>query len=201
MEAMACAKYRHVIQYAETALRGAQGRLSPALVTDLHALQAKAYARMGDQGSRHAYLRRSESHAVRIRHEAEPPETGYVQPGLLQCQQAEALRRLGDLAAARKCAEEALLAAEECHLRGQANRPATLALILAQRGEVDEAIAVGERMPDRAEGMESTRITDRVDTVAGALRGYDSTAVRDFLAKVEHGRRVSECSAVYRRVP
>jgi hypothetical protein len=38
--------YRQVIRDAETALRGTRQRLTPALVTDLSTLQAKAYARM-----------------------------------------------------------------------------------------------------------------------------------------------------------
>jgi hypothetical protein len=50
--------YRQVIQYAETALRGARQHLTPALVTDLSTLQAKAYARMGDRPGCHASMRR-----------------------------------------------------------------------------------------------------------------------------------------------
>jgi hypothetical protein len=38
--------YRQVIQDAETAPRSARQRLTPALVTDLSTLQAKAYAQM-----------------------------------------------------------------------------------------------------------------------------------------------------------
>ncbi|MGH3270724.1 MAG: hypothetical protein ACRDN1_16965 [Trebonia sp.] len=59
--------HRQVIQYAETALRGARQYLTPALVTDLNTLQAKAYARMGDRASCHASMRRSEEMASRIR--------------------------------------------------------------------------------------------------------------------------------------
>jgi hypothetical protein len=129
--------HRQVIQYAETALRGAQQYLTPALVTDLNTLQAKAYARMGDRAGCHASMRRSEEMASRIRPGDEPPETGYVQPGLVDVQHADALARLGDLTAARGYAERAVAGADECHLRGQVHRLATLATILAGQGEAD----------------------------------------------------------------
>ncbi|MFI6603009.1 transcriptional regulator [Nonomuraea sp. NPDC050536] len=189
-QAMSRARYRYVIQYCETALRGARGHLSPALVTDLHTLQAKAYARVGDRASCHAHLRRSEVTASRIRHDEEPPETGYVQPGLLECQHAEALRRLGDLMAAQEYAEEALRSSDGCHLRGQTHRLATLALVLAERGELDQAAATAEIMLERAEGMESGRIAERIGTVAAALRAFDARPVREFLARAGQQARM-----------
>ncbi len=106
---------RQVIQYAETALRGARQHLTPALVTDLSTLQAKAYARMGDRGGCHASTRWSEEMAARIRLSEEPSETGYVQPGLVEVQHADALRRLGDLTLARSYAERSVAAAGEPH--------------------------------------------------------------------------------------
>ncbi|MDP9847569.1 hypothetical protein [Streptosporangium lutulentum] len=189
-QAMSRAKYRYVIQYAETALRGARGHLSPALVTDLHTLQAKAYARVGDRASCHAHLRRSETTAAQIRQGDEPPETGYVQPGLLECQHAEALRRLGDLTAAQTNAEEALRSADTCHLRGQTHRLATLALILTERGDLDHAVITAETMLDRAQGMESERIAERVAMVADALRPFEARVVGEFLTRAHQQARV-----------
>ncbi|MFB9831021.1 transcriptional regulator [Actinoallomurus acaciae] len=185
-QAMYRGNLRLVIQYAETALRGARGELSPALVSDLHTLQAKAYARIGDATSCHRHMRAAERGAARIDPASEPRETGYVQPGLIETQHADALRRLGDLKAAQDYAEEAVATASASHLRGQAHRYATLALVLSQRGEAEAAIAIGDEMLQRAEGMESARIHDRVVTVARALQTHDSTAVRAFLERVRH---------------
>ncbi|MEU9887171.1 transcriptional regulator [Sphaerisporangium sp. NPDC051011] len=189
-QAMSQAKYRYVIQYAETALRGTRDHLSPALVADLHILQAKAYARVGDRASCHAHMRRSETTAAQIREAEEPPETGYVQPGLLECQHAEALRRLGDLMAAQTYAEEELRHADTCHLRGQTHRLATLALVLAERRELDQAVATAETMLERAQGMESERIAERVATVADALRPFHARVVQGFLTRVRQQARV-----------
>jgi tetratricopeptide (TPR) repeat protein len=185
-QAMYRGNLRLVIQYAETALRGAHGELSPALVSDLHTLQAKAYACIGDAGACHRHMRAAESRAARIDPASEPRETGYVQPGLVETQHADALRRLGDLKAAQDYAEEAVAMAADSHLRGQAHRYATLALVLGQRGEAEAAIAIGDELLQRAEGMESARIHDRVVTVAKALQAHDSTAVRAFIERARH---------------
>lgn len=178
--------HRQVIQYAETALRGARQYLTPALVTDLNTLQAKAYARMGDRAGCHASMRRSEEMASRIRPGDEPPETGYVQPGLVDVQHADALARLGDLTAARGYAERAVAGADECHLRGQVHRLATLATILAGQGEADTATNIAGQMLDKAVGMESRRIQDRIVAVRDAITAVsDGRAARDLSERVE----------------
>ena len=179
--------YRQVIQYAETALRRARQHLTPALVTDLSTLQAKAYARMGDRPGCHASMRRSEEMAARIRISEEPPETGYVQPGLVEVQHADALRRLGDLTAARSYAERSVAAAGESHVRGQVHRLATLATILAGQGDADAAAGIAGQMLDRAAGMESYRIQDRIAAVRDAV-----TAVSDGAAARQLSERAGD---------
>jgi hypothetical protein len=178
--------HRQVIQYAETALRGAHRHLSPALVTDLSTLQAKAYARMGDKAGCHDSMRRSEEMAGRIRLSEEPPETGYVQPGLVEVQHADALHRLGDLTAARSYAERSVAAAGESHMRGRVHRLATLATIMAGQGDADGAADVAGQMIDRAAGMESCRIHDRVIAVRDAITAVsDGTAARELTERVD----------------
>lgn len=170
--------YRRVLQYAQTALRGAHGHLSPALTVDLYTLQAKAYARIGDIRASHRQMNAAEG--IQIRPQNEPPETGYVQPGLLQTQHADVLRRLGDLAAALAYAEESVRTGDATHLRGQAHRLATLAQVQGERGDIDQAASTGQRMLDRTEGMESGRIHDRVAGLARTLARYETNEVRAF---------------------
>jgi tetratricopeptide (TPR) repeat protein len=185
-QSMCMGRYRQVIQYAETAIRGAQGALSPALTSDLCTLQAKAYARMGHRAQCHEQMHQAESMAGRIRLSEEPPETGYVQPGLAELQHAEALRQLGDLTAAQTYAEQALTTADQCHLRSQVHRFATLAMILAARGEPEAAADAGHRMLARAHGMESHRIRDRVAGVARAIgAGGDTLTAREFAERAK----------------
>jgi tetratricopeptide (TPR) repeat protein len=185
-QCMCLGRYRQVVQYAETALRGARGRLSPALTSDLCTLQAKAYARMGDRAECHEQMRRAESMAERIRLSEEPPETGYVQRGLAEVQHAEALRQLGDLASAQSYAEEALSTADLSHLRSQVHRFATLAMVLAARGDSEAAAGAAHQMLDRAQGMESGRVRDRVMAVSEAIRAQgDSIVAREFAERAE----------------
>ncbi|WP_027343899.1 hypothetical protein [Hamadaea tsunoensis] len=163
---------RLVVQYTDSALRTAGPGLRPALTLDLHALAGKAYARMGDASLSLPHLRTTESTAARLDRPHEHDEASYVLPGLAETQLAEALRRLGDLPAALTYAEESVHTANATHLRGQVHRFAGLALILAAKGDLDRSIHIGHGMLDRAEGMDSGRIHDRVTTVATQLRPH-----------------------------
>jgi ATP/maltotriose-dependent transcriptional regulator MalT len=174
---MCLGRYRQVVQYAETAMRAARKHLSPALVIDLCTLQGKAYARMGDRVRCHEQMRHAEQMAQRVRLSEEPPETGYVQPGLAEVQYAEALRQLGDLRPAQAYAEEALASADRCHVRGQVHRYATLAMVLAARGELEQGADAAFQMLDRAQGMESRRVRDHVLAVSDAISGHGDTIV------------------------
>jgi tetratricopeptide (TPR) repeat protein len=179
-------EHRLVIQYAQTALRAARGRLSSALVADLHALAGKAYARMGDTAGCHEHLKLAEAAAKQIDHQDEPVEVSYMTPGLVETQVAVALRRLGDLPAAYAYAEEAVRTAPATHLRGQVHRHAGLALILTASGEAEHGAHPATQMLDLANGMESGRIRDRIGTVIDALRPHANVpTVADLLDRAE----------------
>ena len=160
-------EHRQAIAFAEAALRAAGADLTPALASDLHAMQAKAYARLGDGANARSCIRRAEDAAARIRRGSEPEETGYVQPGLIDVQVAEALLSLGDLRAAR---EHAAAAADRpAHDRGRVHRLALLSTIELRRGNADTAVATAVRMAEQARGMESRRVRDRLRTVREQL--------------------------------
>jgi hypothetical protein len=186
---------RQVIQYTETALRGARKHLTPALITDLSTLQAKAYARMGDRSGCHASMIRAEEMSGRIRLSEEPPETSYVQAGLVETQHADALRTLGDLGAARSYAQQAVDASGHSHTRGRVHRLATLATILAEQGDADTAASVAGQMLDQAAGMESCRIEERILKVRDAV-----TAAGDGRAAKELAERVRDVMAAPMRL-
>jgi len=52
--------------------------------------------------------------------------------------------------------------------RGQVHRLATLATILAGQGDADAAVGIAGQMLDKAAGMESCRIQDRIAAVRDA---------------------------------
>ncbi|MEU9953937.1 transcriptional regulator [Streptomyces sp. NPDC047939] len=161
------ADFRQSVAVAEAALRAAGRDITPALAADLHAMQAKAYAHLGDGPGALRCIRRAESEAERIRPGREPDETGYVQPGLVNVQVAEALLRLGDLPAAREHAAAAVRT--PAHDRGRVHRLAMLTTIELRQGEADRAAVTAAEMAERARGMESQRLRDRLRAVRGHL--------------------------------
>ncbi|HEV3382211.1 MAG TPA: hypothetical protein VG142_14700 [Trebonia sp.] len=127
--------------------------------------------------------------AGRIRPAEEPPETSYVQAGLVETQHADALRALGDLVAARAYAQQAVDLSS--HARGRVHRLATLATILAGQGDADAAAGTANRMLDHAVGMESRRIEERILRVRDAV-----TSSSDGPAAAELAERVSDMTGV-----
>ncbi|MEV0011952.1 transcriptional regulator [Streptomyces sp. NPDC047973] len=156
-------EYRRSVAFAEAALRAAGPHITPALAADLHAMQAKAYARLGDHRAALECIRRAEAEAELIRSGGEPDETGYVQPGLVNIQVAEALLRLGDLSGAREHATTAVRS--PAHDRGAVHRLALLTHLELLQGEADKAAGTAREMAERARGMESQRLRDRLRSV------------------------------------
>ncbi|MER5885820.1 transcriptional regulator [Streptomyces sp. NPDC001941] len=166
-------EFRQSVAFAEAALRAAGHQITPALAADLYAMQAKAYAHLGDGASALACIRRAESEAERIRPSTEPDETGYVQPGLVNVQVAEALMSLGDLPAAREHAAAAV--GTPAHDRGRVHRLAMLSQVELRQGEADRAAQTAAEMAERARGMESQRLRDRLRAVREHLVASGST--------------------------
>ncbi|MFF8270156.1 transcriptional regulator [Streptomyces sp. NPDC016562] len=160
-------EYRQAVAFAEAALRAAGRHTTPALAADLYAMQAKAYAQLGDTAAALSCIRKAEAAAERISPGAEPDETGYVQPGLVNVQVAEALLGLGDLEAARVQAAAAV--DTPAHDRGRVHRLAMLCEIQLRQGEADRAAASAAEMAERAKGMESLRLRDRLRTIREQL--------------------------------
>lgn len=173
-QAMHLGELGQVLDHTEIVLDTLGDHLNPALVCDLHSLAAKAHARMGTIGACHYHLDAAETHAERTWNGPALPESSYVTPGLVQLQTAEALRRLGDTNAARAYADEAVRTAPRTHLRGQVHRWAGYALVLTVQGEIEEAADAASTMLDRAIGMESGRLHDRLTSVVAALRPYSA---------------------------
>ncbi|MYW06017.1 transcriptional regulator [Streptomyces sp. SID3343] len=183
-QAMHMRDYRQVIAFAEAGIRTAGPHLSPALATDLYAMQAKAFARMKQSTAARSSLGRAEDANVRIRRTEEPPETGYVQPGRVEAQAAEALLSLGDHRPAMRYAKEAV--GTQTHARGKVHRLATLTSLAIACRDLDQAVVAADATLDAAQGMESRRLTDRLYGVHRELAHHtDVKAVREVAEKVE----------------
>lgn len=175
--------YRQAVAFAEAGVRSAGPHISPALATDLYSMQAKAYARMGDVAGAHRAMAHAETAAESIRRDEEPPETGYVQPGLVEAQLAEALISLGDWEPARAYAEQAVRV--QTHPRGTVHRLATLTTVALGRGEVEQASAHSVDALNLAAGMESQRLRDRFVMLRRKLSGQQTASARDAVERID----------------
>ncbi|MFE9254965.1 transcriptional regulator [Streptomyces sp. NPDC006879] len=187
-QALCLDECRQAMAFAEAALRGAGRSVSPALAGDLHAMQAKAYARLKDGTGARECIRRAEAAAARVRPEAEPVETGYVQPGLVDVQVAEALLELGDLTAAREHAEAAAVA--PAHERGRVHRLAVLCETRLRQGDADLAGESAMEMAGCARGMESRRLQERLRSVRGQLLDTGCRKARETAGRIDEVLRV-----------
>ncbi|MEU3401168.1 tetratricopeptide (TPR) repeat protein [Streptomyces filamentosus] len=181
-------EFRQAVAFAEAALRAADGTITPALAADLTAMQAKAYARLGDGTAARDRIRRAEAAAERIAPAAEPAETGYVQPGLVNVQVAEALLSLGDLAGAYEHAARAVGAPS--HDRGRVHRLALLCQVELCQGEADSAARTAVEMTERARGMESRRLRDRLREAREHLLACDAGEAREAAELIDGALRV-----------
>ncbi|MGC0417618.1 transcriptional regulator [Embleya sp. AB8] len=176
--------YRQATAFAEAGLRTAGPYLSPALAADLFAMQAKAFARMRHPAAARDSLSRAEEAFGRIRRAEEPPETGYVQAGLVEAQAAETLLSLGDHRPALRYAEEAVDA--HSHARGRVHRLATLTSVAIACRNLDQAVVSASATLDAAQGMESRRLSDRLQGMHRKLAAHTGApAVREVAERVE----------------
>ncbi|AVH98340.1 MULTISPECIES: hypothetical protein [Streptomyces] len=181
-------EYRQAVAFAEAALRAAGRQITPALAADLTAMQAKAYAHLGDGATALACIRRAEAAAERISPGEEPAETGYVQPGLVNVQIAEALFGLGDLPAAHEHATAAVGAPS--HDRGRVHRLAMLCRVQLRQGEADGAAHTAVEMTELARGTESRRLRDRLREVREHLLASGAEDAREAAALIDGALRV-----------
>jgi hypothetical protein len=115
--------------------------------------------------------RLAEAAEGRIRAEEEPAETGYVQPGLVDVQLAEAFLSLGQLRSAHEYADHA--AGLPTHPRGRVHRLAVLVHVELRRGQAEHASSLAAAMVEQGRGMESQRLRDRFRAARHQLAAYD----------------------------
>jgi hypothetical protein len=187
-QALYMREYRQAVAFAEAAVRTAGHAISPALACDLHAMQAKAFSRMGDHASAHRAMALAETTAGRIRRDEEPAETGYVQPGLLEANLADALMRLCDTSPAQQYAAEAV--ATQTHARGRVHRLATLSDVQLRAGDAEHAAATAGEVLDIMEGMESRRLRDRLVKLRATMSSIHSRATADVVERIDDTLRL-----------
>jgi hypothetical protein len=187
-QALYMREYRQAVAFAEAGLRTAGSHISYGLACDLYAMQGKAFSRMGDQASAHRAMTLAETAAGQMRPDEEPAETGYVQPGLLEANLADALMRLGDTGPAQQYAAEAV--ATGAHERGRVHRLATLSDCQLRAGDADQAATTAHSVLDTMQGMESQRLNDRLVKLRLSMSELHSRATSDVVDRIDDTLRI-----------
>jgi hypothetical protein len=133
-------------------------------------------------------MKEAETSARRIRREEEPVETGYVQPGLLEANLADALMRLGDMAPATTYAAEAV--AVQTHERGRVHRLATLAECHVRAGPAEQASITAHSVLETMQGMESRRLNDRLIKLRRNMSGVGGRATAEVVERIDDRLRI-----------
>ncbi|MET8253944.1 hypothetical protein [Micromonospora sp. NPDC005197] len=171
---------REAIRLAEAAIDGAGGAPA-AVLTRLHATAATAYGQSGERRACQLALARAERALDRIGADPGPRWVSYFSPAHLA---GAALRCLADLrqySQALRHAPEALTLDSQ-NTRTRALHTALVAITHAHAGDTDAACIWGRELAQHAEGIQSSRVQQRVRELAIALSSQrTSPQVNDVL--------------------
>lgn len=175
--------------HPETALRAAMAAVassgdaaSPAVQAALHAVVARAQARLGHVRECTAELVTAEARLERSDPAGEPVWIRYFTPAYLADEMAHCFFDLGDHLQAQRAIGSALTSLQPGHLRRLTIDTALLASSLSAQGHVDGACAVGRAAVDHAAATASQRCIQRIVGLRLELETHrDQRDVREFI--------------------
>lgn len=170
------------LRTALAAVEGAGETASPAVRAALHAVVARAHARLGQAKDCTAHLVTAESMLGHSVTGDEPAWIRYFTPAYLADEMAHCFFDLDDHPQAQRSVDVALASLQPGHLRRLAIDTSLLASSLAVQGRLDQASAVGRVAVDHAAATESQRCVQRVVALRVELELHrDQRDVREFL--------------------
>jgi tetratricopeptide (TPR) repeat protein len=168
------------VDLADAARRAAPDA-TPLLASLTAARSGLGHGRLGDKAEVVRSFATAQSLLDRGPAENDPPWIGFWGPSDLATHEARAWAAVGDHATAIRAARESVAAADPLMSRNKAIYRLNLAWMLAQHGDVDEAIDnVGPQLL-AARKNTSRRVTDLLDRTVHAIGGRGA-AGRDFAA-------------------
>lgn len=167
---------RDAVDLAAAAQRVATAKASPRLVSLLSAREALGHARLGDAHSAAKALTRA--HAKLTDHTGDDPAwSEFWDPADLAGHETVAARHLRDLDRAEQTARDAVALVDgRRYPRNKAMNVARLAGVLAQRGDLDEAVPMTAHATLAARELHSQRLVSEVSTALDALALHDTHA-------------------------
>ncbi|MFS8535968.1 MAG: helix-turn-helix domain-containing protein [Limnochordales bacterium] len=168
---------REALMLALAGQRGIHPDDSPACMTDLLILEARALAALGETAQAAKQVAAAEAMFARIDPEAEPEWARFIDAAYVFGEAAHCFRDAGDVAQIDRFAtESAEEAARQRRARRGALSHAALATGLLMRGEPEAAAATGMRVVDLAAAVNSSRCLETVRTLVGQFAPYGDVA-------------------------
>ncbi|GIJ22860.1 helix-turn-helix domain-containing protein [Micromonospora lutea] len=170
--ALHCGHPEPALRMALTAVRGSEPQATPRVTAALHAVVARAYARLGHESDCLTHLDIADRHLARSKPENEPSWIRYFTPAYLADEIAHCFHDLGRPQQTQRHLQEALTELSPTHVRRLAIDTALLASSLAAAGKIDEACAAARTAVDHAARTTSHRCLQRIVEVQADLEPY-----------------------------
>jgi transcriptional regulator with XRE-family HTH domain len=175
------------LRMALAAVSGSEAYSTPAVRGALHAVVARAQARLGREADCVAHLNMAERQFARSQQGDEPAWIRYFTPAYLADEMAHFFHDLGQPQQTQRHLGEAIAGLRPSHVRRLAIDTALLASSLATAGRIDEACATARTATDHAAATASHRCVQRIVDVQIDLEPYrGEPEVRELSEYVRH---------------
>jgi hypothetical protein len=171
--ALHCGHPHRGLRMVQTAIQGGSSAVTPLVGAALHAVLARAHARLGEERECSNALAVAQAWLSRADLDDEPPWVRYLTPAYLADEVAHCLFDLGHYDSARREVDQAVAGVGASRVRRLAIDTALLASSLARSGHVDEACARGRDAADLARRTTSMRTVQRVAQLRLDISGYE----------------------------
>jgi hypothetical protein len=190
-QALHLGRVAEAVDLAEAARSGTRQVASPTASAMFSAMQACAFAAEHDQRRSFDALRVAEEAMQRARPDEDLPGWLDFDDGAVAGHAARAMCTLGSPGQAQAFARYAVAHCRPGHRRTLAQREALLANALYQAHDLEQAVAVGEKVLEEAWQLHSDQVRHDVTQLSGLLRASKSRAVWRFVRQAEELARAT----------
>jgi hypothetical protein len=171
---------------AQAGRAGIKKSESPACLADLWALEARAWAKLGDKRAAASAVAQSESAHDRVDLTSEPQWAAFIDPAYLHGEHANTFRDLGDADSAQEHARRSIeYASKQKRARRGAMSQAALAVSHLQRNDLEAAHASGVRALSLSRQVKSSRTVEAVQDLQQRMKPFGRhRLVADFNERV-----------------
>ncbi len=179
----------NAVTFIETALAGARGHATPALLAELHLRQARALAALRDASACTVAISQARTHVERLTPDDDPPYLYWLDPTAVTAEAGMCMLDLGQPDQAVVLLDEGIAKFSNSFVRDRQIFVTCLADARARPGkqhDLDAAVELGMESLNLAESLNSTRGTALLRNLYFQMKPHNTVpAVREFLERVE----------------